>query len=290
MNKKLLTILLSFLLPAFLVSAVVYATTSVGTDISVEGDIDIAGGDLQATTGTLNISKPSSMTTVEGTLNVDEAVTLDLTLVVTATTTLNGNLVMGTSASPLTMTTYANKAIDVWTTSGSTDASNSVTPIYMKSVMTGVGGVGGRSQFEMSTEVVLGGWANALKGYTDFGDAGSVTGLASAVVAEMRMPAKTLAGGNYAPFEAELVFQELSKTGAGTPVSFMYARASEVTGTGGLDDFNATGYLFNLQGLTAGEGSIFEATVKAGVNSTHSLKILIGGTAYYIPLNTSKEF
>ena len=67
MNKKFISILLSILLPVFLVGAVVYATTSVGTNISVEGDLDILGTDLQGTTGTLNISKSSSMTTVKGT-------------------------------------------------------------------------------------------------------------------------------------------------------------------------------------------------------------------------------
>jgi len=88
MNKKFISILLSILLPVFLVGAVVYATTSVGTNISVEGDLDILGTDLQATTGTLNISKSGSMTTVKGTLNVDEAVTLDSTIAVTGTSTL----------------------------------------------------------------------------------------------------------------------------------------------------------------------------------------------------------
>jgi len=43
MNKKLLTILLSVLLPAFLVSAVVYATTSVGDAVSVGTTLTVAG-------------------------------------------------------------------------------------------------------------------------------------------------------------------------------------------------------------------------------------------------------
>jgi|GEM_PF-3260379 len=65
-------------------------------DLSIVGDLDITGQDLQATTGVLNISKSGSMTTVKGTLNVDEAVIFDTTLAVTATTTLTTDLVVDT--------------------------------------------------------------------------------------------------------------------------------------------------------------------------------------------------
>jgi len=96
----------------------------------------------------------------------------------------------------------------------------------------------------------------------------------------MRMPAKTLTGGNYAPFEAELVFQASGTTG-GTPVSFMHAQASgDATA---LEDFQDNGYLMSFQGLGAAtSGEIFQANTAAA--ATHALKILIGGTAYYIML------
>jgi len=63
-------------------------TTASNGNFATQGDIDIVGQDLQATTGVLNISKSGSMTTVRGTLNVDEAVTFDSTLGVTGTSTL----------------------------------------------------------------------------------------------------------------------------------------------------------------------------------------------------------
>ena len=178
-------------------------------------------------------------------------------------------IAIGGSADKAVLAAHDDHAIDVYTTSASTDASNSVRPIHMVNTMTGVGGVGGRAEFEMNTEVVLGGWANALKGYTDFGTAGSVTGLGSAVVAEMRMPNKTLTGGNYAPMEIELVVQENSATG-GTPVSFMH---SQVSGHAtGVTEFNTTGYLMSFQGLEDVAGGVFEAEVNTdSMSMTHVL-------------------
>ena len=198
-----------------------------------------------------------------------------------ATTTFGGKASVGTSGSPIDLlTTATNKALEIYSTSASTTAGTSVEPIYMKSTMTGAGGVGGHALFHMYTNVQLGDWANALKGYTEFGASGSVTGLGTAVLAEMKMPGATLTGGNYAPFEAELVFTASGTTG-GTPVSFLHAQASgDATA---LADYRSTGYVMSLQGLgSAASGKIFQANTAAA--ATHALKILIGSTPYYIML------
>jgi len=79
------------------------------SDASITGDLDIVGTDLQATTGTLNISKTTSMTTIKGTLNVDEAVTLDTTLVVAGATTVQGATTLG-NAKADTVTFYGDVA------------------------------------------------------------------------------------------------------------------------------------------------------------------------------------
>ena len=287
MSKKysILKTGLTVLLATLMVGAVVNATTTVGDNVSVGGTLGATGATtLSSTLAVTGISTLTGALTANGGVTIGTAAT-GLTFTGGYTTTA---IQLGTSASNMTLAVYDDHVIDINVTSGSTDGSNSVRPIHMISTMTGVGGVGGRAEFVMATEVVLGGWANALKGYTDFGTAGSVTGLGSAIVAEIRMPAKALAGGNYAPFEAELVFQSGGTTG-GTPVSFMHAQASGDSTS--LADFNGTGYVMSIQGLTAGEGDIFEATVNTdSLSMTHTLRILIGGTAYYIPLNTSKEF
>jgi len=69
-------------------------TASTG-NITSEGDIDLVGLNIQNTTGTLNVSKSGSMTTILGTFNVDEATTLDTTLSVTGASTLSTLLVTG---------------------------------------------------------------------------------------------------------------------------------------------------------------------------------------------------
>jgi len=89
MNKKLLTILLSVLLPAFLVSAVVYATTSVGDAVSVGTTLTVAGA-----------------STLTGALTVNNNVTATGTLAVTGATTLNGNVTLGNAVSD-TLTVWA---------------------------------------------------------------------------------------------------------------------------------------------------------------------------------------
>jgi hypothetical protein len=48
--------------------------------------------------GSVTVASPGAMTTVEGTLNVDEAVTMDATLDVTGTTTSNGDLTVNANS------------------------------------------------------------------------------------------------------------------------------------------------------------------------------------------------
>src|SRR3989344_1424493 len=48
--------------------------------------------------------------------------------------------------------------------------------------------------------------------------------------------------------------------------------------------------LIKITGATIGTGNMVQTIVEATVASTHSLKIMINGTAYYIPLNTSQAF
>ena len=78
--------------------------TAIGGTLAVTGTLDVTGDtsvttfdstgatSLATTSGAVNIASAGAMTTVKGTLNVDEAVTLDSTLAVTGATTLTGAL------------------------------------------------------------------------------------------------------------------------------------------------------------------------------------------------------
>jgi hypothetical protein len=183
-------------------------------------------------------------------------------------------LVLGTSSVPVTLATYANHVLDIYSTCASTDGSNSVEPIYMKSTMTGAGGVGGRARFHLYANVALGGWANALKGFTEFGSSGKVSGLASAICAEIQLSAGCTAAA-YAALEAEIVMPTSAVTGERT--SFLYCNVSGATAS----TFDTYGYFLHVgDGITAAAGKFCSA-------SYQSLKCYFtdGATTRYIPLS-----
>lgn len=193
---------------------------------------------------------------------------------------MEDGLGLGVSGTAMSLgTTATNKAIAVYTTSGSTDAGTSVAPIYMEHTMTGIGGVGGRAHFYMTTNVALGGWSNALKGQVVYGASGRTTGLGSAVCVEMTMSAGT-SSGTYAPLEIEL---NMGASGVcGTATSLMYLSVNDAAAT----TFQASGYLMNIQGLGAATTTeIFQENTAAA--ATHALRILIGSTPYYIMLTSA---
>lgn len=165
-------------------------------------------------------------------------------------------------------------------TSASTDGATSVQPFVMSSTMTGVGGVGGRAYFGLTTNVALGGWSNALKGEVIYGASGRTTGLGSAILAEMQLSAGT-SSGSYAPLEIELGMGSGALTGTRTSFASInvYGAAASTMDT--------SGYLFDLNGLTAGAGKLFDTTSKTGIGLSGALKIKIGSTDYFIPICTT---
>jgi hypothetical protein len=151
--------------------------------------------------------------------------------------------------------------------------------------MTGVGGTGGRTLFEMDTNVALGGFSNALKAEVTYGASGRTTGLGSAFVAEMTLSAGTSAG-TYAPVEIELNLGTGASTG--TASSLVYASVNGL-GKAAMDD---NGYLVNLAGVTAGSSKLFANNGSIGDvdEITHGLKVRIAGADYFILLATAANF
>ena len=196
---------------------------------------------------------------------------------------MEDGLGLGVSGTPMDLTTSTTqRAIDIYTTSASTSGSTSIRPVYMSSTMTGVGGVGGRAEFYMTTNVALGGWSNALKGYVEYGAAGQTTGLGSGICAELALSAGTTVG-TYAPLEVEIGVP--SGASLGTASSFMYL---QVYGAD-LATFNTSGYLFELgSGISDTAGGLFDLIAVAGFDAC--LKCRIGGTDYFIPLSADNGF
>ena len=158
------------------------------------------------------------------------------------------------------------------TSTGSSTFNASVTEV----TMTGAGGTGGRSLFQLNADAALGSFSNALKGITVYGATGSTSGLGSAVVAELTLSAGTTTG-TYAPLEIELNAPASASTG--TRTSFIYASAQGAN-VAAVDD-NAV--FFNLQGVTAGSGHIFQTGSTLGTPGA-TIKVRVGNTNFFLPL------
>ena len=193
-----------------------------------------------------------------------------------------GTLIDGTS---MAMAIGNGEAVAYTNTSTSTSGSSSVQPFSVQNTMSGVGGVGGRSYFKLDTNVALGGWSNALKAEVVYGTAGRTAGLGSAILAEMQLSAGT-SSGSYAPLEIELGMSVNAVTGTRTSLMSLnvYGHA---TGKGRFDD---SGYVFDLNGVTAGAAHVFRTGLTAGtINAatTAALRIKIDAVDYFIPIATA---
>jgi len=166
---------------------------------------------------------------------------------------------MGTSGAPIAMV-VGTPTFALYTTCADEGTGNAI-PFYVKSTMTGAGGYGARSQFDMTANVALGGYANALKAYTSFGATGKVTGLASAFCGELALSAGTTAG-SYAALEAELVAATGDPVGAST--SFIYCNAGG-TGSTTVIDAQASLFYFGPQ-LSAGANGFIDTDITAGTH------------------------
>ena len=158
------------------------------------------------------------------------------------------------------------------TSTGSSTFNASTTEV----TMTGAGGVGGRTLFQLNADAALGSFTNALKANVVYGATGSTSGLGSAFVAELTLSAGTTVG-NYAPLELELNAPASASTG--TRTSFIYA-STQGANVAAVDD-NAV--FFNLQGVTAGSGHIFQTGTTLGTAGA-TIKVRVGNTNFFLPL------
>jgi len=196
-------------------------------------------------------------------------------------------LQIGTSGTPYNMVTaLPDPIISLYTTS---NIVGNVEPFLVDTILTGIGATGGRGIFKLSTEVALGSFANALKGITDFGTNGRVTGLGSGICAELILPSTPPPGGNYAPMEVEL--RVPNSAGLGAKTSFMHLEAQAVDGGTGLTAFQTSGFLMSINGVTTQTDGLFEEINVGGVTQFDAVfRISVDGVPYFIGLCDDKTF
>jgi hypothetical protein len=136
----------------------------------------------------------------------------------------------------------------------------------------------------MYTNVALGGWSNAIKGFAEYGATGKTAGLGSAVCAELTLSAGTV-DGNYAPLEVELNIP--SGASLGTKTSFIHMSAQDTD----VATFQTYGYFLSINGVTSQTDGLFEeVTVTAAAVFDAVLKISVDGVDYFIGLCDDKAF
>jgi len=169
-------------------------------------------------------------------------------------------------------------------TTTNTATSGTYQPLVVSTTMSGAGADGGRAKFDMTTNVALGSFSNALKAEVTYGASGRTTGLGSAFVAEMTLSAGTSAG-TYAPVEIELNLGTSASTG--TASSLIYA---SVNGDGKAT-MDTNGYLLNLAGVTVAGAKLAATGTITNVNEiTHGLRVKIAGSDYYLLAATAANF
>lgn len=178
-----------------------------------------------------------------------------------------------------TLTSTATRALSITTTSALTAGNIVSTTTHQTLTAASATNTTEMAQFILTSAVQVGNWANAVLAKIDFTTIGYVTGLAGVICAELDMPSTPPAGGNgtYTCFEAEINMASASTE----PVSAMCINA---WGTS-VAQFDSTGYLFDITGLTKASGKIFQDNT-AGAAS-QALRIRVNGTPYYIMLTST---
>jgi hypothetical protein len=169
-------------------------------------------------------------------------------------------------------------------TTTNTATTGTYQPLVVSTTMSGAGADGGRAKFDMTTNVALGSFSNALKAEVTYGASGRTTGLGSAFVAEMTLSAGTSAG-TYAPIEIELNAGAGASTGTTTSLLF-----ASVNGAGAAT-VDTNGYLLNLAGVTVAGAKLAATGTITNVNEiTHGLRVKIAGSDYYLLAATAANF
>ncbi len=135
----------------------------------------------------------------------------------------------------------------------------------------------------LDTDVLLGNYANAIKGYVDCGDSGGSTGLLSGINGEIRLP-NAAGRGAYYSLEGEIVFQASSTiTPWGSSAGWLYLGASG----DGIADFDTDGRFMAVVGLTPAIGKLLSADM-------HTLKstMVVSGVNYakYLVMSIAENY
>ena len=178
---------------------------------------------------------------------------------------------LGTTALPITI--VAGNVFNMHVTSSQT--AGNAEPFVVETILTGVGATGGRALFELTSEVVLGGWINSLKGIFRMGASAQVQGLGSAICAELVLPTDGLDRGTLTCLELEMVCAGTGPAAHATSLIF-----AEVSGAQKAE-FNTNGFFLDFVGEVEGSGALWD-TDETGDTPTGGLRCRVNGAIRHL--------
>jgi hypothetical protein len=132
-------------------------------------------------------------------------------------------------------------------------------------------------QVKLKSDVKTGAWAQAIFAQTDYMTNGLAHGSGSVICAELSLPASSVVRGTYYVWQSEIDCP-LNCVMNANPVGVM---SISVWGDA-KTQFDDVGLLFDISGVTVGDGKFFSAATNATID--HALKCRIGGTTYWLGL------
>lgn len=167
------------------------------------------------------------------------------------------------------------------TNSSAVATATGITALSINQTLTGASAVNQIETFQAITtsDVQTGDWCNAVFGKIDYSTNGKVTGLAGVVCAEIDMPNSNTGGaGTYSCFESEINCP--TNLAGGSPIHVFQINAWGA----GVAQFDATGYLFDLTGVSSGAGSIWYDNQKAAPAVEEFIRVKTPSGVRYLAL------
>ena len=192
---------------------------------------------------------------------------------------------IGTAASPATSASagaiFSDYRLESTATSG--DARGE----YLRLYLSGAGGGGEALRVFTTVNNVAAANAHGAHISLNFGTSGTVTGQGVAMRATLHMPATALTSNvTMAAVQAE-IYSDAATSDPGGSTLLSYFRAvngGDATGGADVDD---DAVLFDIQGHTIATGNMVAASTTEA-NYSHSVKVRIGATLYYLMLASAE--
>jgi hypothetical protein len=158
--------------------------------------------------------------------------------------------------------------------------------MYMRLYLTGTSGQSGEAGRFFTTLNGTGAvGVHGTHASLSFGTAGMITGEGAAARHTLQIPNRATLTGTVCATYSELWSDGSATNPVSTAISFQrYVLGGDATGMAATDVVAA---LFSLEGVAIGTGNIVEASTTEA-NYSHSIRIKINGTAYYLMAAAAK--